>query len=198
MPENLQNIDNKAAEIQAFLFYHGDPISKKKLARCLKTEEQEFTEALSVLTTELKENPKSGLVINENGGEVQLSTKPTFANLSEDLAREEFKEELTPATIETLSIIAYLGPAPRSTIDYIRGVNSSFIIRNLMVRGLVEKDEDKTKGNAYFYKISFAFLNHMGISNQNQLPDFDRYREMLSSFEIQINSGDSPQNKSST
>ena len=183
---------SKSAEIQAFLFYYGDPISKGKLANHLKIKESECAEALSVLAGELKNNPNSGLVILENGNDVQLTTKPSLAGFAEKLIREEFREELTPAALETLSIIAYLGPVPRSTIDYIRGVNSSFIIRNLMVRGLVEKNEEKTKGNIYYYGISFAFLSHLGIEKQDNLPEFDKYRALLSSFETQLGSTDSP------
>ena len=181
---------SKSAEIQAFLFYYGDPISKKKLAKHLKMREPECAETLSALATELKNNPNSGLAILENGDDVQLATKASLATLAKELIQEEFREELTPAALETLSIIAYLGPAPRSTVDYIRGVNSSFIIRNLMVRGLVEKDENKTKGNLYYYRASFAFLSHLGLETQNSLPEFEKYRNLLSSFETQLGNAD--------
>ena len=56
--------------------------------------------------------------------------------------KEELTEDLTPASLETLSIVAYLGPISRVRIEYLRGVNSSVILRSLMIRGLIERFAD--------------------------------------------------------
>ena len=176
---------NKLAEIQAFLFYYGDPISKHKLAKHLSLKDVECADALSVLRSELEKNPNLGLMIFENGDEIQLVTKPEFAPLAEKLLENEFREELTPAGLETLAIIAYLGPVPRSSIDYIRGVNSSFIIRNLMMRGLIERDASVTKGNWHYYRTTFEFLKHLCLEQVKNLPEFEKYRSLLSAFEFQ-------------
>ncbi len=178
-------VPNKSAEIQAFLFYYGDPISKHKLAKHLGLKDAECADELRALSSELKDNSSSGLVIFENGDDVQLVTKPEFSSLAHKLIQNEFKEELTPAVLETLAIIAYIGPVPRSSIDYIRGVNSSFIIRNLMMRGLIERDLSATKGNWYYYRVTFEFLKHLGLPHIENLPEFEKYKKLLTAFESQ-------------
>ena len=108
-----------------------------------------------------------------------------FKNISEKLAKEEFKEDLTPAALETLSVVAYLGPMPRSMIDYVRGVNSSFMLRNLLMRGLVERTLSEKRKNVYEYRVSFDFLKHMGIGTIGELPEYEKYKNILASFETQ-------------
>ena len=59
------------------------------------------------------------------------------------IVNSEFDSELSKASLETLSIIIYKNTASRAEIDYIRGVNSSFILRNLLVRGLIEREAQR-------------------------------------------------------
>jgi segregation and condensation protein B len=80
--------------------------------------------------------------------------------------------------LETLAIISYKGPMTRPEIDNIRGVNSSFIIRNLLIRGLIERDLDVKKSNAYVYKISFELLRKLGLEKIEQLPGFQEYNSI--------------------
>ena len=119
-----------------------------------------------------------------NGSLFQLGTKPAFRTFGEILAQEEFKEELTPAAIETLSIIAYLGPVTRATIDFIRGVNSSFILRSLLMRGLITRAPHKQKSNVFEYSVSFDFLRHMGVESPEMLPEYNRYHHILEEFGV--------------
>ena len=98
----------------------------------------------------------------------------------EIVAKEDLKEELTPAALETLSLIAYFGPLSRPQIDFVRGVNSSFIVRNLSVRGLVDRKQGK--GNAYVYTASVDFLKYMGAGSVQKLPDYEKYREMKTHY----------------
>ena len=85
---------------------------------------------------------------------------------------------LTPASLETLAIIAYLGPCNRALIEYVRGVNSTFILRSLMIRGLVERKPDPKRMNTFLYQVSFDFLRHMGLTRQGDLPDYEKYRKL--------------------
>lgn len=173
---------NILAAIEAVLFSYGEPIEIKKIAKLLDAGEDDIKQAIDELQKNL-ENESSGLKIIFNGERVQLVTKPEFSNFLEDFIKEEFKENLTPATLETLSLIAYLGPASRAKIDYFRGVNSSFTIRNLMMRGLIERAE----GQGYLYQTSFDLLKHLGISKIEELPKYEEFKKMNNQAEVANN-----------
>ncbi|MEK7630156.1 MAG: SMC-Scp complex subunit ScpB [Patescibacteria group bacterium] len=175
----------KQAELEALLFYYGEPIQLKKLASLLKIKEEECANLLNELDAALRENYSRGLTLVRGEKEVQLATKPAFQSIGQKLIEEEFKETLTPAALDTLSIIAYLGPLPRAKIDYLRGVNSSFTVRNLLMRGLVERDPNPAKGNIYEYRVSFDFLKHLGLSEREELPEYEKYKDVLKRFDLE-------------
>jgi len=163
------------AAIEALLFVYGEPLEIKRIAKILKVEESVIAASLKELKQEyLSEN--RGLALIVNNGRVQLATKPEFASLLEDFVKEEFKENLTPASLETLSLIAYLGPLSRAQIDYYRGVNSSFILRSLLIRGLIERFSDPKRPNTYLYQTSFNLLKYLGISKVEDLPEYQRFK----------------------
>ncbi len=178
------NSSKKIAELEALLFYHGEPLKTKKIAEVLNLKENECDELINQLMENLKEDKKRGLLLIKNDDKIQLGTKPEFQKINQQFLKEEFNEQLTPAALETLSIVAYLGPIPRMTVDFIRGVNSSFSLRNLMIRGLVERNP-AGKGNIYHYQVSFDFLKHIGLNNREQLPDFEKYKDILKTYEVQ-------------
>jgi segregation and condensation protein B len=84
--------------------------------------------------------------------------------------------------METLSTILYYGPISRRDIDYIRGVNSTFIIRNLLVRGLIEKAENDKDQRIFMYKPTFDLLAFLGITKIEDLPDYTKIREEFEAF----------------
>ncbi len=116
-----------------------------------------------------------GLYIVRDGDKVCLATKPHLVPFLESLITEEFKEELTPASLETLALVAYFSPLSRAQIDYVRGVNSAYILRTLLMRGLVEREQ---KGTMYLYCPSMACLRFMGLSCIEDLPDYHSNQEM--------------------
>lgn len=160
------NLENR---IEAILFWKGEPMSQKKLAGILKVSEEEINAGIE----KLKENLSGrGIVLLENGEEVTLGTMPEMSKLFEDLQKEELNKELSKASLETLSIVLYKNGVSRAEIDYIRGVNSSFTLRALSVRGLVEKTTDPKDARRYIYKPSFELLSFMGIKSVEDLPNF--------------------------
>ncbi|MBI4993677.1 SMC-Scp complex subunit ScpB [Candidatus Wolfebacteria bacterium] len=162
---------NLIAAIEAILFAYGEPMEIKKIAKILSASEEEVELSLKEFEEKLKdENRGLMLILSENSA--QLATKPEFSEFLESFIREEFKENLTPASLETLALIAYLGPISRAKIDYLRGVNSSFILRNLMMRGLIERIS-----GSYEYQASFDLLKNLGISKISELPDFDKFKD---------------------
>jgi segregation and condensation protein B len=88
------------------------------------------------------------------------------------------KEDLSPASLETLAIVAYKGPINRIEIDNIRGVNSSFILRSLLIRGLIDRQIDAHRANAYSYKPSFDLIRKLGIDSLEQLPDYEKFKTL--------------------
>ena len=98
--------------------------------------------------------------------------------------KSEFNEELSRAAVETAAIIAYQGPLTRVDIEYVRGVNSSFILRSLMMRGLIERVENPKDARSYLYRISFDFLKHLGVVRIEELPQYEElHKEKMGGLE---------------
>jgi segregation and condensation protein B len=174
----------KIAELEALLFYYGEAIPFKKIAKILAIKESECRSLVDEFRNRLDSSPERALTILSDEKSVQLVTKKDFQLIGQKIVEEEFKEELTPAALETLSIIAYLGPISRATIDYVRGVNSSFTVRNLLMRGLITREANPGKGNVYDYRVSFDFMRHLGINRREDLPEYEKYKDVLKRFEL--------------
>jgi segregation and condensation protein B len=109
----------------------------------------------------------------EKDGEVMLGTHPEASAIIEQLTKEELNRDLGKAGLETLTIVLYKGPITRAELDYIRGVNSSFILRHLTVRGLVDKVVNPADSRSFLYQPSFEVLQHLGITKKEELPDYE-------------------------
>ena len=189
--ENSENSEknNLVSKIEALLFIYGEPIEQKKLAKILNLQEADLKEGISLLEAELNREER-GLILIQDKNKLQLVTKPAFSKLLEEVTKQEFTEALTPAALETLSIVMYSGPISRADIEYIRGVNSSFTLRALLMRGLVERDTDSKRSNAYVYKASFELLRHLGLSKNEDLPDYQKYKDLVLHFHQELENKD--------
>lgn len=166
------------SKIEALLFIYGDALDIKKIAKTLKASVEEVREAAKQLGEELKSGNR-GLFLVSDEEKIQLTTKPEFGSLLESVIKEELRENLTPAALETLSIVAYAGPMTRAELDYIRGVNSSFSLRNLSIRGLIERYPDSKRGNAFLYKPSFELLKFLGVAKVEDLPEHAKFQQLI-------------------
>jgi segregation and condensation protein B len=158
------------AKIESLLFFKGEPMSVKKIAEILSVNEEDIRNALVNLRNR---QINTGLTIIENESDVSLGTNKDASIFIEKLRKEELSRDLTKSALETLSIILYKNKATRHEIDYIRGVNSSFILRNLLIRGLIEKNIDPNDNRRYSYSPTIDTLQFMGISSLKELPDYD-------------------------
>ncbi len=174
----MPSTKNLSSKIEALLFIYGEPLALQKIAKTLGVSEEAVAEALRVLETAMAGDDR-GLFLVRDKEKVQLTTKPEFGSLLESIMKEELRENLTPAALETLSIVAYAGPMTRAEIDYIRGVNSSFSLRNLSIRGLVERHPDPKRGNVYLYNPSFDLLKFLGVAKVEDLPEFERFHQLI-------------------
>lgn len=183
-----ERLHKNIASLEALLFIYGEPITLEKAARTLQIERNELEMAAKELQNSLASENR-GLSLVFHGEKIQLATKPEFAKILEGFVKEELSEELTPASLETLSIISYFGPISRNRIEYLRGVNSSFILRSLLLRGLIERISDPDRPQGYVYESSFDLLKHLGLTRKENLPDYEKFHSLLTAFE---SSGEPP------
>lgn len=155
--------------LEAMLFVHGDPLALEQLAELAECRVEDARAALQNLGEEYQ---RRGLILLQKDNTFQIGSHPDAHTYIENLMRGELSETLSRSALETIAIVAYKGPLARAEIDYIRGVNSSYTLRNLLMRGLIERAEctDATRG--YRYQISFQFLQHFGLAKIEDLPDY--------------------------
>lgn len=170
---------NLSQQIEAILFWKAEPISFKRLAELLKVDENVVKTGLQELEVILKDR---GITLVQNDTEVMLGTSKEASAIIETLTKEELMRDLGKAGLETLSIILYQGPISRADIDFIRGVNSQFILRNLLIRGLVERVDNPEDARSFLYKTTLSLLSHLGISKIEELPEYQKVREDISSY----------------
>lgn len=168
-----------SAKIEAILFWKSEPMSIKRISALLEESEENIKAAIPELEQSLISR---GIRIIQKDDELTITTAPEMASVIEKLTKDELSKDIGRAGLETLSIILYYGPISRRDVDYIRGVNSNFIIRNLLVRGLVERVEDKKDQRVFLYKPTFDLLAHLGISKIEDLPDYQSVRSEFTSF----------------
>ena len=170
--------DNKELinKIEAILFYTGDPVSLSFLVKTLEEDKKSVLEAIEKLKESLNER---GVRIVEHDGEYSLVTAPEYSKLIEKIIKEERERDLGRAGIETLSIIAYKGPVTKKEIEYIRGVNSQYALRSLLLRGLVERKSRKDDERVIEYSITSETLKYLGLQKISDLPEYDEARAKL-------------------
>ncbi|MBI4276683.1 SMC-Scp complex subunit ScpB [Candidatus Uhrbacteria bacterium] len=159
-------------QIEALLFVAPKPLSVKKLAALAGTTAEAVEGALGQLTM-LYNTAKRGIRILKNGDQYQMATAPEYTKLLKTLVHEEISGDLTRPQLETLTIIAYRGPVAKGVLEQIRGVNCTLILRNLMMRGLIESEEDAARLQT-LYRVSFEFLRWLGVHTVQDLPDYEK------------------------
>lgn len=166
--------------LEAILFMKGEPVTEKELATLAKAGVEEVRSALESLDISLRER---GVRLIRKDGEATLATSPEFRDFFADIAREEQSKDLGKAGLETLAIVMYQGPVSKNKIEYIRGVNSSFILRNLLIRGLVERVPNPEDQRSYLYRPTFEGLSHVGVTKVEDLPDYAELTRQVESVD---------------
>src|SRR3990167_7881149 len=154
--------------IEALLFVYGEALSASRIAKITGAKKQDVTLAVGILKERLVKG--SGLRIIEKDGMIQLVAGREQSENIEKLFRSKKKEELSRASLEVLACIAYSGPISREEVEEIRGVNSAYIVRTLLMRGLIE--ETGAQNGAPLYNLSFEALRRLGLSAKEDLPDW--------------------------
>ncbi|MEX0913286.1 MAG: SMC-Scp complex subunit ScpB [Candidatus Paceibacterota bacterium] len=165
--------------IEAILFYKAAPMKKSALAKILEVGEGEVSAALKALEERLKSGATALVMTDE---EVELAVAPQFDSLIENLRKDELKRDIGKAGAETLAIVLYRSPVSRGEIDRIRGVNSSYILRALETRGLIERS---LRGQRSEFVPTTMLMRHLGISEKTGLSDYVNVMNALENFEKQ-------------
>ncbi|KKW11651.1 MAG: Segregation and condensation protein B [Parcubacteria group bacterium GW2011_GWA2_49_9] len=163
--------------LEAVLFWRGEPMTLPELCRALKLPSVDVKKGLQSLKEKLQGR---GLSLIQTEDEYAFATAPDTHELIERLRKEELARDLGKAALETLSIVLYKERVSRRDIEYIRGVNSTAILRSLLIRGLIERRQSEDDERVFLYRPTIDLLSLLGISSFEELPEFKEIRTELS------------------
>jgi segregation and condensation protein B len=157
-------------KIESLLFVSSKPLSYKTLAKLLSESEGN----VRIAATELVEDRRDlGIIVLETNGTYQMATNSENSEIVKNFLNADLREKLTEATVEVLAIIAYRQPISKAEVEAIRGVNSQYSLRALLMRGLVEKIPNPYDARGSLYQVTTEFLQHLGLTSIADLPDFE-------------------------
>ena len=163
------------AVIEGLLFISGDEgLTLDQLKDILEIDINQ----LKILIKELYkdyEQENRGIKMELLGNHFKLATKQEHKNYYKKLIKDEENNKLSQAALETLSIIAYNEPITRLDVDEIRGVSSAFVIRKLILKGLIEeKGKADIPGKPILYGVTSNFLDYFGLGSTKELPEIKK------------------------
>jgi len=163
--------------VEGLLFASGEPLSLNKISEILSISNEEIENSILELINDYQNENRCFDIIkkgNENQIFYQLVTNKNISSVVQKLNNTVLEGELTKGALEVLSIVMYRSPLNRAEIDDIRGVNSSYILRALVLRGLINRYQNPNRKNEYLYEPSFDLLKFLGITDASNLPDFEK------------------------
>ena len=169
------------SEILSILFVSAKPVSLAELETALGVEPDKIRTAVSELVSE---NHSSGIILLAHNDKLQLATNPDNSSAVKKFLSLELREKLSDAAMETLAVIAYRQPVSKAEIENIRGVNSQYTLRHLLIRGLIEKVGSQTDKRIQLYKTTLEFMQHLGLKDMKELPDFEEITKNIQLPEI--------------
>lgn len=159
--------------IKALLFAWGDPLDIKTISDICEVDIDEIERAIEELRSEM-DSSNDGLKIIRMNSSYQLISRDIYFHYVKKLLSEKPKNNLSNASIETLSIIAYKQPVTKMQIEKIRSVKSEGPVNTLLDRGLIEEvGRLDTPGKPILYGTSDIFLRSFGIEDLSELPDIN-------------------------
>ncbi|MEO5646250.1 MAG: SMC-Scp complex subunit ScpB [Candidatus Paceibacterota bacterium] len=165
--------------IESILFATADAYTITSLAKLVEVSDAEIEEALNELALSLEQH---SIMLVRQGDSVTLATRPEHSAILETLRKEELQKDLSKASAETLAVIIYKPGATKAEIELIRGVNASYSLRALQIRGLIET---KGVGRAITYHPTLALLESFGVADKDQLPAYAETMEKLATLLVQ-------------
>jgi segregation and condensation protein B len=163
-------LDLTEAALEALLFVAERPLSRREIATLAGTDRATVDARLGDLEVALRAR---GIRLLVDGDRVELATAPEAGAL---VARYVGADavRLSPASMETLAIVAYRQPVTKAAVERIRGVDSDYTIRTLLHRRLVvELGRADAPGRPFLYGTAFEFLERFGLTSLDELPVLD-------------------------
>lgn len=160
--------------LEGLLYVQGDDgLTLKEVMSVLNLGEEEAKSLVYKLKTAY-ETENRGLRLSYLGNTFKLTTKQEHQEYYKKLLENPTTHVLSQAALEVLAIIAYNEPITRSQVDEYRGVESSFVIRKLLAKGLLkESGRSDMPGHPILYKTTDDFLDYFGLSTKEELPDIN-------------------------
>ena len=167
------------AIIEGLLFLSGDEgLTLEDLCKILEKSEEEVKTTIKSLFEDY-DNADRGIQLEYLGNHFKLTTKKEHKEYYKKLVTYEENSVLSESSLETLAIIAYNSPITRVDIDNIRGVNSSYIVRKLLLKGLIEETgRSDAPGRPRLYSVTSKFLDYFGLGSLDELPKIEEKEEM--------------------
>ncbi len=163
--------------IEAVLFASDEPLSEDRLADIVGITPKQIRENVKILNDKYQQN-NNAFRIGQIAGGYQMQTLSCFSLWLKKLIRVRSDNKLTPATLETLAIIAYKQPIIRADIESIRGVAVGDIVRNLMDKGLVKiTGRAEVLGRPMLYGTTKKFLEIFGLNSLKDLPKVEELKK---------------------
>ena len=161
--------------LEGLLFVQGDiGLTLKEVMSILEIDEEEAKNLVYRLKVSY-ENENRGLRLSYLGNTFKLTTKKEHKEYYQKLLENPNSNTLSQAALEVLAIIAYNEPITRGRVDEMRGVDSVFVIRKLLAKGLIkESGRADAPGHPILYKTTDDFLDYFGLSTKDDLPDIEK------------------------
>lgn len=159
--------------IKALLFAWGDPLDVQTISNICKIEYDDAINHIEELKSKL-DAENDGLRIIRMNNKYQIITRDIYYEYTEELLNKKPNNNLSNASIETLSIIAYKQPVTKMEVEKIRSVKSDGPINTLLERQLIEEvGRLDTPGKPILYGTSEVFLRSFGIEDLSELPELN-------------------------
>lgn len=166
-----------AAVIEALIFSSSEPIGWEKLSEIVQESEEELTldeNAIKHIVTRQNERYEENDLafrIEASGGGYTFVTQPRYHPWLSIFQHENAYRKLSQSATETLAIVAYRQPITKPEVDQIRGVDSGYMLRQLLEKMLVKvSGRANSPGKPLLYKTTKSFLKHFGINSVDELP----------------------------
>jgi segregation and condensation protein B len=177
--------------LEAVLMIADAPLDHVTLAQAVGRPPQEVAEALQRLAEDYTEQGR-GFELREIGGGWRFYTRDDYAPVVEKFVVDGQQARLTQAALETLAVVAYRQPVSRGRVSAIRGVNVDGVMRTLVTRGLVEEAGSDDETGAVLYRTTSYFLERMGLSSLDGLPDLAPLLPEMTEVEDDLDAPETP------
>lgn len=171
--------------LEAVLMVADQPLDTVTLATAVGHPVEDVVGALQTLAEQYDEQDR-GFELRHVAGGWRYYTREAYAPAVERFVLEGQQARLTQAALETLAVVAYQQPVSRARVSAVRGVNVDGVMRTLLTRGLVEEAGQDAGTGAHLYRTTGYFLERIGISSLDELPELAPYLPEMADLEDEL------------